>query len=62
MRLSDEDARQVAEHVANEAVDTIDAMIVDLDQEEWERLGDDLAEGFRRVLVAAEIVPSSWPL
>lgn len=55
MRLSEEDARQVANHVANEAVDTIDAMIVDLDQEEWERLGNDLSEGFERVLRAAEI-------
>lgn len=56
MRLSEEDARQVANHVANEAVDTIDAMIVDLDQEEWERLGNDFSEGFRRVLLAAEIL------
>lgn len=55
MRLSDVDARAVAHHAANEAVDTIDAMIVDLDQEEWERLGDDLADGFERVLRAAEI-------
>lgn len=56
MRLSEQDARYVANRLADDAVYQIEQIILhDLDMTDAEALGDDLANGFMRVIMSAEI-------
>jgi hypothetical protein len=57
VRLSDNDASYIAAHAADTAVELIDDVFDrPLDPVEYERLADDLSEGFRRVLRAADVI------
>lgn len=58
MRLSDNDSSYIAARSADTALELIDdAFDSPLEAAEYERVGDDITEGFRRVLRATEILP-----
>lgn len=57
-RLSDDDARRIAMRASDAAMEAVDSFNCRLFHElpgEWDRVADDIAEGFYRVLRAVEL-------